>query len=367
MKIKSITPIGIALPLNNPIKMAGVELTTADNIVVRVETDDGTVGWGEAPSAPLMTGETVESMAAAVTYLAPFLVGREATDLRGNLEVMEGWMYGNQSAKSAIDVALHDIVGKVEGKPVYELLAEKKRDRLPVLWMLAAGEMAADQDEAKRKLDEGFQAFKIKVGVNRVGTDVERAEHARHVVGSDIVLSADANQAWSTDDAIAFVSGAKRAHLDFIEQPTRGSDLDGMAAIAAAASAPLGVDEGIHSIADIRRHHDRGAASGGSLKLIKFGGLTRAHEAARLCDELGMKVNWAGKVAESSIATAALLHIAAVSPNMDWGLSISSQYLAADIVKNPIVVSDGHTAPPAGPGLGVDVDEDALERYRRPV
>ena len=139
-----------------------------------------------------------------------------------------------------------------------------------------------------------------------------------------------------------------------------------MARISAAANAPLGADEGIHSIDDIQRHHDHGAASGGSLKLIKLGGVTRAYEASLLCDRLGMKVNWAGKVAESSIATAALLHVAAASPNMDWGLSISCQYLGADIVRNPIVVADGHTTLPAGPGLGVDVDQDALERYRRP-
>lgn len=367
MKIKRITPMAISLPLTTPMKLAGVELTTADNLIVKVETDDGLVGWGEAPSAPTMTGETVESMVAAVDYLAPYLIGRDADDLSGNLTEMEGRMYGNDSAKSALDVAFFDLAGKKSKKPVYELLSARKRDRIPVLWMLASGAMASDEEDARQKIDAGFRAFKLKVGVNPISVDVERAAHARGVVGDEIMLSADANQAWSAEDGVAFVTGAAPAHLDFIEQPTRGADLDGMARIASSTDSPIGADEGIHSIGDIKRHHDRQAARGGSLKLIKLGGMTRAYEAAQLCDSLGMKVNLAGKIAESSIATAALLHLAAVVPGVDWGLSISSQYLAADIARNPVTVVDGNAMVPEGAGLGIDVDEEALERYRRPV
>ena len=104
MKIKHIEPIAVSLPLTKPVKMAGVELTTADNLVVRIESDGGIVGWGESASAPIMTGETVESMVAAVRHLAPYVAGRAADDFAGASSVMNLWMYGNQAAKGAIEM-----------------------------------------------------------------------------------------------------------------------------------------------------------------------------------------------------------------------------------------------------------------------
>ena len=136
-----------------------------------------------------------------------------------------------------------------------------------------------------------------------------------------------------------------------------------MARLARSTRIALGADEGLHSIADILRHHEGGAIRGGSLKAIKLGGITRVLEAARCCEALGLKVNLACKVAESSIATAAILHLAAAAPSIDWGVSLSSQYLAADVTREPLVVSGGHAVVPTQPGLGVRVDESLVRRY----
>jgi muconate cycloisomerase len=106
-----------------------------------------------------------------------------------------------------------------------------------------------------------------------------------------------------------------------------------------------------------------GAAQGGSLKMIKLGGVTRAYEAACLCDELGMHVNMAGKIAESSISSAAVLHISAAAPSLDWGLSITKLYVAKDLVRNPLVVEAGEAILPDGAGLGVEVDEDVVQEF----
>jgi muconate cycloisomerase len=233
--------------------------------------------------------------------------------------------------------------------------------------MLGAGDARADVETARQMVQYGFRSFKAKVGVNPAGEDAERACRIRDALGGALELSADANQAWTVADAVDFVRGAADARLDFVEQPVAGTDLAGMARVAAATDSPIGADEGLHGIEDIRRHHAAGAAAGGSLKLIKFGGLGRTLEAALLCDALGMKVNLAGKIAESSIATAALLHLAATVPSLDWGLSVTNQYLASDVVRNPIAVADGHAAVPAGPGLGVEIDEDAVHRWSRAV
>lgn len=270
-------------------------------------------------------------------------------------------MYGNTSARTAIEMALYDIVGKAEGKTVAELLGGIRRQEMPVLWMLATGTRDVDVPEAQAKFQQGFQAFKIKVGGNAPEVDIERTVEIReHVHGAQV--SADANQGWTVEQGLTYVTGASQA-LDFFEQPVVGANIEGMAKIAAASKCPIGADEGIHSIADIRRHKDMAAAQGGSLKMIKLGGVTRAYEAACLCAELGMHVNLAGKVSESSVSSACVLNLAAAVPQNDWGLSITTQYLEGDVVRNPVVIREGMGQLPAGPGLGVEVDEDALNRF----
>jgi muconate cycloisomerase len=362
MKITDITPIAIALPMTRPLKMAGLVFDSSDNVLVRITTDNGLVGWGEASASPTMTGETVESMMAAIRYLAPFFIGRDPSEFADNLALMNFRLYGNASAKTVLEMAFYDLAGKVAQKPVAELLGSVRRTRMPVLWMLASGKLDEDLADGREKLDAGFKSFKIKVGTNPVADDIERAHEVRKLVNGGVQLSSDANQGWSREDAIAFVEGVGDT-LDFIEQPIMGDDVEGMAEVQRHAKAPIGADEGLHSVKDIRLHKEMGAAQGGSLKMIKLGGVTRAYEAACLCDELGMHVNMAGKVAESSISSAAVLHISAAAPSLDWGLSITKQYVAKDLVRNPIVIEAGEAILPDGAGLGVEVDEDAVQEF----
>ena len=141
-------------------------------------------------------------------------------------------------------------------------------------------------------------------------------------------------------------------------------DLEAMAEIAAATSIAIGADEGIHSLADIRRHHDRKAARGVSLKAIKLGGVRALTEAGRLCGALGMHVNISCKTGESSVACAAALAAASVIPNIDWALTLTHGALGADVVTAPIATARGHVEALDRPGLGVTVDEDAVARHR---
>jgi L-alanine-DL-glutamate epimerase-like enolase superfamily enzyme len=141
-----------------------------------------------------------------------------------------------------------------------------------------------------------------------------------------------------------------------------------MAAVAAAAGdIAIGADESIHSLEDIRRHHERKAARGVSLKTIKLGGMRGVMAAGVLCEQLGMAVNVSCKTGESSLAGAAGLHIAAALPQMSWGLTLSHQGLADDVTARPIRVERGHVEVSDRPGLGIDVDEDRVRRYRRDV
>jgi L-alanine-DL-glutamate epimerase-like enolase superfamily enzyme len=363
MKLRRIEPIAISIPLQKPIKMASVELRSADNVLVRIETDDGVIGWGEAASAPSMTGETVESMMAAVRYLEPYVRAGTLDDIDGALTRMDRALYGNHAAKSAIEIALHDALGKARGKPVFELLGGKRRERVPVIRMLASSNIETDVAEAKRSKADGYVAFKVKVGTGDPLVDAERTRHVCEAIRNGVLISADANQGWSAEDAVRYVQALEGAGLDFFEQPVMGHDLEGMARVASASGIAIGCDEGVHSLEDLRRHHELRAARGASLKTIKLGGVKGVRDAALLCEELGMKVNLAGKVAESGIATAAVLHLAAAVPSVDWGVSPTSPYLAEDVLAKPLTFRNGHAEVPSGPGLGIEVDEKRVRRF----
>jgi muconate cycloisomerase len=363
-RVKKVDAFGVAVPLETPLKMSMGAMETCDNLVVRITDDSGRIGWGEAPSAPTFSGETTIGMIAAVEYMAPRIEGREIASLQDARAMIEPLMYGNHAAKSALDMALLDLIGKHRGEPLHDLLGGRMRERAAVIWLVAG--TPDELQLVRRKRDDGFVAFKVKVAVNGPEADLERARATRAVVGSEVRVSADANQGYSPADALVFAKSAGDVGLDFFEQPVMGEDVGSMRACAEVCAVPIGGDEGLHSLADIRHHHDIGAAKGGSLKLIKFGGTGQLMEAGRLMHDLGMKINLAGKATNTSIGAAAAAHIALAVPNLDWDISLSSQYLADDVVENPIAIEDGHIVTPSdGPGLGIAVDEDKIARYRR--
>jgi L-alanine-DL-glutamate epimerase-like enolase superfamily enzyme len=345
--------------------MAGVEVRRAVNVLVRIEADNGLVGWGEAASAPVMTGDTLESIVFAVPYLAPALRGREPADIAGALAAMDGRMYGNHGAKAAIEIALHDLAGRAAGTPVHMLLGDSKRSRMPLLAVVGSGDLDGDLRDAEKKKAAGFTAYKIKVGIDSADSDAARTRAICKLLGPGLLISSDANQGYSTEQAIEYVRAVKGCGLDFFEQPVEADDLAGMAAVAAAApEIAIGADEGLHSLADISRHHEAKAARGGSLKAIKLGGVRAVAAAGRLCDSLGMNVNISCKTGESSIACAAALHVASVIPNIAWGLTLTHIGLAEDVTAQPIRTERGHAERIDRPGLGIDVDEDRVRRHR---
>jgi muconate cycloisomerase len=368
VKIKTIEPIAVSLPMRKPVQMSSETVTRADNVLVRMESEDGVIGWGEAASAPLMTGETVAGMLAAVALMTPGLVGLAADDYSGAAAAMEARLYGNGGAKAAIEIALYDLVGRATGQPVYALLGGRQRRRMPVLAVIGSTDAAADIREARERFAAGYRAFKIKVGLSQAAADAERTRSicaALKSAGESCLVSADANQGFAVEDALHYARAVYGCGLDFFEQPVEAHDLDGMARVAAASPLPIGADEGIHSRDDILRHHDRKAASGVSLKAIKLGGLSAVIAASRLCERLGMKVNISCKTGESSVASAAAAHVASAAPAIDWGLTVTNPALAEDVAVAPLRVEAGHVEAPDRPGLGVDIDERRVRRWQQ--
>jgi muconate cycloisomerase len=272
-------------------------------------------------------------------------------------------LLGNTGAHSAIELALIDLAGRAASLPAIDLIGGAVRRAVAPMWLLGNATPEQDAAEARERLAEGFRFFKVKVGAKSVDDDIASTLAVRAALGPDIPICADANCGFAPAAARRYLDGTRSAGLMFLEQPLGPHDLKGLAALTRVAPIPIGADEGIHSLADITAHAEAGAG-GVSLKLIKLGGMSAAIGAAHACERLGLAVNVAAKIAESGIASAAAVHLACAAPAVAWGVSLTHFYLAADIVKEPLTITDGTVGLPEKPGLGVEVDEAAVARLR---
>jgi muconate cycloisomerase len=277
--------------------------------------------------------------------------------------MLKAALMGNTGAHSAVEMALFDLAGQAAGLPVIDFIGGPARSRVGPMWLLGNATAEDDIAEAREREQAGFHFFKLKIGVKPLAAEIASTLAVRDALGPDVPLCADANCGLTLAAARHYAEAVRAANLMFLEQPLGHDDRDGFAALARTAALPIGVDEGIHGAADIEAHA-RCGAGGVSLKLIKLGGLAPAMQAALLCQRLGLSVNIAAKIAESSIASAAAVHLACAVPSVDWGVSLTHFYLAEDLVRAPLAVSDDGVALPLAPGLGIAVDEDAVGRFQ---
>jgi muconate cycloisomerase len=247
--------------------------------------------------------------------------------------------------------------------PAVDLLGGALRQAVAPMWLLGNATPEEDLAEAHAKQREGFDFFKLKVGSKGLAHDIAATHAVRDVLTHSTPLCADANCGFAPASARRYLEETRKAELLFLEQPLGYADLKGLTTLARLSPIPIGADEGIHSITDIDAHAQCGAG-GVSIKLIKLGGFSTALEAAVRADYLGLSLNIAAKIAESSIASAATIHLACAVPAIDWGVSLTHFYLAEDIVREPLPLRDGLVALPVTPGLGVEIDEDAVYRFR---
>jgi muconate cycloisomerase len=363
LRIRRVDAIAVAVPLAKPMAMSGATVKDAENLLVRIEAADGTLGWGEAASAPTMTGDTLGGLLAAVRdHLAPALIGQDIWMRLALCRALRQRLVGNTGAHSAIEMALLDLCGRAAGLRLVDLVGGAMRTEVAPMWLLGNATLEDDIAEAQAKTREGFCSLKLKVGTKPLETEIAATLKLRQALGPAVPLSADANAGFALAAARRYLDRTREADLQFLEQPLDPADLRGLAALARSSAVPIGADEGIHSLADIEAQARRGLA-GVSLKLIKLGGMSAALEAAMLCERLGLSVNVAAKIAETSIASAAAVHLACAVPSADWGVSLTHFYLAEDIVKMPLPLGAGAVALPAGPGLGVEIDERAVAKF----
>jgi len=363
MKIKSIETFPLALPMRTPIKMARQLIDKALTILVKIETDEGISGFGETAAAIAFSGETLASLKFAIDkHIAPALIGMDPFDIALINLIMDKMMAQNQGAKAAVDIALYDIVGKALGVPVYKLLGGRVREDVRITWHVANGNYDQDLETTAEGLALGYEVYKLKVGVASIEKELKTLEGIRKRFGG-IDLRLDANQGLTQTTAIPFIKRTQDFDITFFEQPLDHRYLAGMAKICAAVDVPIAADEGIFTAYDVVANYEAKAADIISLKLLKAGGLTGALAAAQLCYTFGFPIQMTSKIAETSVATAAAVHMGVSMAQVDYDCGTTNHFLADDIVEQPLLPERGRIRPFEKPGLGVDVSDEKLALY----
>jgi muconate/chloromuconate cycloisomerase len=368
MKIAAVRVIQADIPVERPHKMSFTTLEAVNFVFVRLETADGLAGWGEAAclGGPTWSEESSESIAATIErYIAPWLIGSDATRIEGLAREMARRVQGNPFARAAVEMALWDLNGRALGVPVHRLLGGRVRDRVPLSWSLAVADPGAEIEEARAKVARGHRIFKIKTAARPVAEDVERVRQLREALGPDISLRVDANQGWDRPTALKAIRALEPYRIDFVEQPVPRWDLDGMAEIGRRVDVPIMADESCFSPQDALAIARLGGVSILGLKLTKSAGLTGSMAIARIAEAAGMGC-YVGCMIETSLGTAAYLQVALAAASVTWGCELFGPLLLkGDVVREPVRYADGAILALDGPGLGVEVDEGALEEWVR--
>ena len=358
------------LPIRRPHRFAFQTMNHQSHVLVRIRTEDGLEGIGEGVTAggPWWGGESVETIKAVIdTYLAPVLMGEDATRSEYLLQKMDRVAAGNQFAKAAIEMACYDLLGKSLGVPLHDLLGGLYSESLPVAWALGAGgETKANLAEAQEKLDANLHSrFKVKVRAVEADADVERVAELSKALGEEARLIIDPNQSWDGVTAMRLLPRLAEAGVSLLEQPLPRWDLDGMARLVEMELVPIMADEGMYSVQDALAFAKRRAAHVFSLKTHKSGGITRTNKTAAVAEAAGIRC-YGGTTLETSVGTAASLHLYCTMPNLSEGCELFGPLLLADdIVEESVQYRDSRVWVPRGPGLGVSLDEEKVSHYRR--
>lgn len=370
MKITRIETIPIRVPLKPGLAIRsgrGGAHTVSPFLLVRVHTDAGLVGLGEASCTPRWSGEDQTTGAHLIrAYLEPLLVGENPLEVATLSAKFRLAFAGNYFTKAAVEMALWDIAGKAAHRPVFELLGGKVREFVATKWSVSGVEPARAADIARWAVTQGFRAMKVKVGTDP-DADVARVAAVRAAIGSGLKLGVDANGGWPADTAAAVIARLKEFRLSFVEQPLAPEDNLRLAELRRAVGLPIVADESVYTLSDARFLAHLGAADAFSIYVGKAGGIGAAKAIADFGASVGIKCT-IGSNLELGVGSAAMLHLALASRGVtaeEFPCDIIGPFFYADdIVREPHPIRPGEARAHARPGLGVELDDEKVARYR---
>jgi muconate cycloisomerase len=367
--IVSVRSTIVDIPTVRRHELSSLSVTAQSYVIVELRLENGVEGIGEAATlgGPRWSEESVESIKSTIdAYLAPALIGAPADRFEAARTRMDAAAKRNNAAKAAIESALFDAVGKTLGVPAVQLLGGAVRESLPVLWTLASGDPAQEIEEAERKLAARLHnTFKVKIGAQTPEADIARLSSLARALTDRASLIVDANQAWDETTALRYLPVLAELGVRLVEQPLPAWNLAGMARLRARSTVPLMADECVFSAHDMLDVVRTGAADVVSLKLVKHGGLLATRNVAAVAEAAGIGL-YGGCLLESSIGAAAHLQVFGGLRELAWGCEhFGPQILVDDLVEQPLRFADFRIHLPAGPGLGVTLDQEKLRRYAR--
>jgi muconate cycloisomerase len=367
MRIAAVEVIPYALPLERPYVTASGTLERREMVLLRLRTEDGVVGLGEAVPLSLRGGATLDrverSLARLTKRLARLDVAAMASEqpLGPAVDALIHVAAGRRlpaPAKAAVEMALFDLAGRISGRPLWGMLRGETWAPVRCNATLAADSPRELAAESAAWRDRGYGTFKLKLGL---GDEGERARAVRESVGPDARLRVDANGAWSADQAIAVLGDIEPLGIELVEQPV--ATLREMAKVAAATTIPIAADESVTSAKEANRAARSGACRLATVKLSKVGGIGPA---ATIAAEVPVYLSSAldGPVGIAAAAHAAqALYRDHEDPGLAHGLA-TQELFAGTIASAECELREGLLRLPDGPGLGVEIDEEALERHR---
>ncbi len=382
MKITRIETIPIRLPTRRVHRWASLSTPIGVYVIVKLETEEGIIGLGEAPVLKdwggdhmRYYGETPKTTLHIINdILAPALAGQDPCRIEALHSLMDKAIKGYPYCKAAIDMALYDIVGKAFKLPAYQLLGGCYRDRVTVAHSIGLMEINKAVEEALQVKDEGIKTVKLKGGLEPK-RDVDLVKKIRKALGPDIQIAVDANQGYPTAKiAVQTIKAMEEYGILYMEQPVEG--VDSMAEVAQRVDTQIMADESAWTPQDVLEIIQKKAADMISLYTTKPGGLFKAKKVAAVAEAAGLKCNVNGSV-ETGVGNAANLHLACSTaaaslacvlpvstPKGKGKKGIAGIYYQDDIVKDPFKYADGDLFISPKPGLGVELDEEKMRRYR---
>ena len=365
MKIVRVEAIPYAIPYRKPLRFASGEVHVAEHVLVRVHTDDGVVGVADAPPRPFTYGETQGSVVSVIEGIfAPAVVGLTLWE-RETIHARLGRTVGNPAAKSAVDMAVWDALGRTLDEPVSSLLGGYT-DRMRVSHMLGFDEPAAMVAEATRVRETyGITTFKVKVGRRPFTLDTAVVRALREGLGEDVELYVDGNRGWSASESARALHEMADLGLTFAEELCPADDVLGRRWLVQQCPVPFIADESAVTPADVTREVLGGSATAVSIKVSRTG-FTVSRRTHHLCEGLGLETVMGNQI-DSQLGSMCTVAFGAAFELTSRRAGELSNFLdmSDDLLTEPLEIHGGELAVRPGAGLGVEIDPDRLARYRQ--
>jgi L-alanine-DL-glutamate epimerase-like enolase superfamily enzyme len=369
MKITGVECIPVRVPIRPDLAIRGKGGYHSESpfLLVKVHTDEGIIGLGEVSCTPRWSGEDQVTAAHFIrTILGPVLEGHDPRHIEALTDRLRVVLAGHPFTKAALEMALWDILGKAVGMPIYRMLGGPVREFVPTKWSVSGVAPEHAAEIATWAAEQGFSTMKVKVGIDPA-QDVARVRAVREAIGPDIRLGIDANGAWNSAQAVSMIRRLCEFGIYFAEQPVPAGDVNRLAEVRRQVSIPILADESVYSPADALAIARAEAADALSVYVGKAAGIGPARKVSVIAESamLGCTI---GSNLELGIGTAAMIHLAMAAPGItadEYPCDIIGPFFyTGDILTRPLPLCGGKALPLEGPGLGVELDEEQVNRYR---